>query len=176
MRVVNGLSVLRDRSKQTRARIVNVVDPLTDEQLAWRPNPRAHSIGFTLWHTARADDNVQLDLTGAPLEWERGEWARRWGHPERGVGTGWDDERAAALPLPPRAELLDYVRRVFGSVDTALDAIEDARLDTALKSRFMGGDSTVGEVIGACVTHDNRHLGEIEYIKGLLGLRGTATI
>jgi len=40
----------------------------------------------------------------------------------------------------------------------------------------MGGRTTYGETLLVSVTHDNRHLGEMEYIKGLLGLRGTATV
>jgi uncharacterized damage-inducible protein DinB len=167
--------LIRAKSRQARARILAVVADLTDEQLAWRPSPRAHSIGFTLWHTARADDNVQADLTGAALEWDAGEYAKRWGHPERGVGTGWDDERAASLPLPPKQELFDYVKRVFDRVDAAVDAVDDASVERAVRSRFMGAESTMGEIVVVCMSHDNRHLGEMEYIKGLLGLRGTAT-
>jgi hypothetical protein len=166
---------MRAKSMQARARMLAVVADLSDEQLAWRPTPRAHSIGFTLWHTARADDNVQADLTGSTLEWESGDYARRWGHPERGVGTGWDDERAASLPLPPKHALLDYATRVFGRVDAAVRSVDEDGFDRAIRSRFMGGDSTAGEVVLVCMSHDNRHLGEIEYIKGLQGMKGTAT-
>jgi uncharacterized damage-inducible protein DinB len=167
--------LIRAKSRQARARILAVVRDLTDEQLAWRPSARAHSIGFTLWHTARADDNVQADLTGAELEWDGGEYAKRWSHPERGVGTGWDDERAASLPLPPKQELFDYVKRVFDRVDAAVDGVDDASFERAVRSRFMGAESMLGEIVVVCMSHDNRHLGEMEYIKGLLGLRGTAT-
>ncbi len=40
----------------------------------------------------------------------------------------------------------------------------------------MGGESTYGDVILTSVTHDNRHLGEMEYIKGLMGRKGTVTV
>jgi uncharacterized damage-inducible protein DinB len=171
-----ALDLVRAKSRQTRSRILVVVSDLSDEQLQWRPAPRAHSTGFTLWHTARADDNVQADLTGEGLEWESGGYAARWHHPDRGVGTGWDDEKAAALPLPPKSDLLAYVRRVFERVDAALDGVDAAAFARPLRSRFMNGESTYGEVVLSCISHDNRHLGEMEYIKGLLGLKGTATV
>jgi uncharacterized damage-inducible protein DinB len=174
--VSDPLEHLRAKSKQTRERILQVVTDLSDAQLGWRPAPSAHSIGFTLWHTARADDNVQSDLSGRELEWVSGGYAKRWSHPERGVGTGWDDERAATLPLPSKTELLAYAARVFGAVDAALDGVDDTRWAETLKSRFMGADSTLGEVVLVCMTHENRHLGEMEYIKGLQGLRGSVTI
>ena len=171
------LALVQDKSRQTRERILALVADLDDGQLGWRPTDRAHSIGFTLWHIARADDNVLADLTGrAELEWQRGGYAARWGHPERGTGTGWDDERAAALPLPPKDELLGYVRRVFDGLDAAVVAIDAASVARPVtKSRFIGADSTMVEVVFVCVTHENRHLGEMEYIKGLLRLRGSAT-
>jgi uncharacterized damage-inducible protein DinB len=170
------LAVLRAKSHQPRERLLKVVDDLGDAQLAWRPSPAAHSIGFTLWHTARSDDNVLVDLRGGELEWLRGGYPARFGHPARGVGTGWDDERAAALPLPPKADLVAYVRAVFAALDAAVDAIDDERLETTVQSRFMGAESTIGEVVFVCMSHENRHLGEIEYIKGLQGMRGTATV
>ena len=172
-----AFELVRGRERVVHERLLAVSGDLTDEQLSWRPAPGAHSIGFTLWHCARSDDNVQMDLSGDPLIWEQGDRARRWGHPERGVGTGWDDERAAALPLPPRSELFEYARAVFDAVDRAAAALDEGRLAETIRSRFSGGkDALLGEVLIRSLDHDNRHLGEIEYIKGLLGLRGSATI
>ena len=169
------LELLLTKSRQARERILKVVGDLTDDQLAWRPQHGAHSIGFTLWHTARADDNVQADLAGRELEWVSGGYATRWSHPERGVGTGWDDERAASLPLPAKGDLLEYVGRVFAAVDAAIARVDESVWTRSLTSQFMSGESTIGEVVLACMSHDNRHLGEMEYIKGLQGMRGSAT-
>lgn len=172
-----ALDTLRTKSRQTRERLLKVVDDLDDARLAWRPAATAHSIGFTLWHTARSDDNVLTDLRGGDTEWVRGGYAARFGHPEKGVGTGWDDERAAALPLPPKAELLAYVRTVFTGLDAVVERIDETRFAADVpQSRFMGQPTTVGEIVFVCHTHENRHLGEIEYIKGLQGLRGTVTV
>ncbi len=171
-----AFELVRAKSRLTQERLRKVVEDLDDEQLAWRPSPKAHSVGFTLWHTARANDNVQADLNETGTEWERGGYAARWGHPDRGVGRGWDDEKAAALPMPPKHELLAYVGHVFIAVDEALARFDEGRLSASLPSRFMGGESTYGDVILTSVTHDNRHLGEMEYIKGLMGRKGTVTV
>ncbi|HEY6203691.1 MAG TPA: DinB family protein [Candidatus Limnocylindria bacterium] len=169
------IELLKAKRRQTGERLLKVVDDLSDLQLGWRPAPRAHSIGFTLWHAARADDNVQADLSERALEWVTGGYAKRWGHPERGVGTGWEDERSAALTLPPKAELLEYAGRVFHAVDAAVSALDEVRLGEVVPSRFMSEPSTRAEVLLVSLSHDNRHLGEMEYIKGLLGLTGTVT-
>jgi hypothetical protein len=172
-----ALDLIRARERLVHERLLAVVEDLSDEQIAWRPAPKAHSIGFALWHCARADDNVQADLTGHAPIWELDAYAGRWGHPESGVGTGWDDERAASLPLPAKSELAAYARRVFEAIDGAAAAMDERRLVERVRSRFaQGHDAMLGDVLIRSLDHDNRHLGEMEYIKGLLGLRGTATV
>jgi len=168
------LEEIRFRGRQAHERVLRLVSELSDEQLRWRPSPQAHSIGWTLWHVARADDNVVFDLTGISL-WRRGGYPARWGHPESGAGTGWDDEAAASLPLPPRDELLAFAREIFAAADTARDALDERHYGDGIDSRFLSERSTRGEVVMTELVHDNRHLGELEYIKGLLGLRGTVT-
>lgn len=167
---------VRAKGKQTRERALKLVDDLDDAQLGWRPSPGAHSIAWTLWHMARAEDNFQSGVRGRPLMWSEGGYGGRWGYPERGAGTGMDDTQAASLPQPSKAELLDYVRRAFAAADEAVDQIDDGRSADTHESPFMGGRTTYGETLLVSVTHDNRHLDEMEYIKGLLGLRGTATV
>lgn len=164
------------RSRQAHERLLKVVDDLDDEQLNWRPAPKAHSIGYIFWHTARADDNMQADLAGGDTLWDRDRYFERWGHPEKGVGMGWDDEAAASLPIPKKADLLEYVHRVFAACDAAADAIGTSRFNESHPSRFMSREATYGDVILTGITHDNRHLGEMEYVKGLQGLRGSVTV
>jgi len=152
-----------------------VVGDLNEEQLAWRPSPTAHSIAYTLWHLARTEDNFQQDVNQRGTVWANGGYAAKWGYPERGVGAGWDDARAAALRMPGKDQLLDYVRAVFAACDEAADKLDDALLNEVRPSTFLGKDEIVGEVLLGSITHGNRCLGEMEYIKGLQGLRGTAT-
>jgi len=169
------LERLRLRGRQTRERALVVVKDLTDEQLAWRPTPSAHSIAFTLWHMARTEDNYQNDVNGRGTVWAHGGFAQKWDYPEKGVGTGWEDERAASLWMPGKDRLLEYVSAVFAACDEAADALDEATLNEVRRSGFLGRDEILGEVLLGSITHGNRCLGEMEYIKGLMGLRGTAT-
>jgi len=169
------LERLRVRGRQTRERALVVVHDLTDDQLAWRPTPKAHSIGFTLWHLARTEDHFQNDVNGKGMVWSTGGFAEKWGYPEQGVGLGWEDERAAALPMPGKQRLLQYVESVFAQADAAADALDEAQLNEKRHSTFFGYDAILGEILLGSITHGNRHLGEMEYIKGLQGMRGSAT-
>ena len=169
------LERLRLRGRQTRERALVVVSDLSDEQLAWRPTPKAHSIAFTLWHMARTEDNFQNDVNRRGTVWATGGFAGKWGYPEKGVGTGWEDERAASLAMPGKPQLLEYVGAVFAACDEAADRLDEGLLNEVRLSSFFGREEILGEVLLGSVTHGNRCLGEMEYIKGLLGLRGTAT-
>ena len=170
------LAELVRRSILQRELALKVVADLTDEQLSWRPAPTAHSIGWTLWHIARADDNAQRDLTGqATSIWTEGGYRERWGFSSDRMNK-MEDADAAAMPMPAKGDLLGYVRAVFAATDAALSAIDDARFGEEIESEFFGRRATVGEIIVAPLSHDGRHLGEMEYIKGLLGVPGTATV
>ena len=173
------LDLVLFRSRQTRERALELIEELSDQQLAWRPTPKAHCIGWTLWHLARCADVFRKDLDGGDEIWERERLAARWGFPapalgENRAGTGVPDEAAAGVPLPLQTELVGYARRAFAALDEKVGKIDGRRSDEPYRGLFSR-DATVGSALLASLTHDNRHLGEMEYIKGLLGLRGTVT-
>jgi hypothetical protein len=47
--------------------------------------------------------------------------------------------------------------------------------DTALQRSVKWGGRSVGQAVMTNLEHDNRHLGMIESMRGMLGLRGSAT-
>jgi hypothetical protein len=105
--------------------------------------------------------------------------AERWGFPEVLVdtlGTGLSDEVAAALPLPPKDELLEYLRQAYRAVeqfvlllDTRYPSYEDMQVDMQPKIQNIRLNLLV------FLLHDGRHLGMMECLKGLLTGFGSAT-
>lgn len=178
-----ALELAKHRAKLTHQLLLKVVDGLDDEQLAWRPMPRAHSLGWTLWHLARTADAFWASVPDTDPKqqlWQREDLARKWGLDEallgtNGLGTGVDDEVAAKLRPPAAPALMDYARRTFGALDAVIDRMDDPLWCREHTSTFFDGPATVGRSVMASIGHDNRHLGEMEYIKGLMGLRGSVT-
>lgn len=181
--MTSALQLVIDASRLARKRVLSLVDGLSDEQLAWRPRPSAHSLGWTLWHLARAADTYSSELPGGGQQiWESDDLARRWRMPPEllgrlGVGTvDIDDATAARLPLPSARELTEYATRSFAALDEAVARVNESELGTEYDSIIgVQGRTTIGAFLMGSLAHDNRHLGEMEYVKGLLGLRGTVT-
>lgn len=92
------------------------------------------------------------------------------------------EEAAASLPFPSRDVVLDYARRAFAAADAAVGRLDEELLagpnEPELRQRSitnLDGRFTVADAILSHLGHINRHLGEIECLRGLLGLFGSAT-
>jgi hypothetical protein len=107
--------------------------------------------------------------------WQAENLAERWGFsPETlgiyELGTGMEAEVSAHLPWPGKIILLAYCRRAFETADEVAGLLDEARIQQA---PTWGGRS-VGRAVVMNLEHDNRHLGMIECMRGMLGLRGSA--
>jgi DinB family protein len=174
------LDLAKQRSKMTRELVLKVIDGLSDDQLAWRPAPRAHSMGWTLWHIARCADKFSAQAGGTAELWVKDGLAAKWSLAEvlmgsNGVGTGVDDETAATLRPPSKDLLVDYARRSFAALDAVVDRFDADAVARKETTFYFDEPATIGRAFVTSIAHENRHLGELEYVKGLLGLRGTAT-
>ena len=174
------LELAKQRSKMTRELVLKVVDGLSDEQLAWRPAPRAHSMAWTLWHLARCADKFAAQVRNTEEIWTREGLAAKWGLAEilfgsNGLGTGVDDEIAATLRPPSKDPLVDYARRSFAAFDAVVDRFDADAVAREQTTFYFDEPAAIGRAFVTSIAHENRHLGELEYVKGLLGFRGSAT-
>jgi len=184
--------------RQTLGRVLQSVDDLTDEQLAWQSGSTAPSIRFHVWHLARWADHLQAAIPAMTEElgrrlgpghqvWDVDDLAVQWGLAQASLGfeaTGMllDEDTAMQLHLPNKERLLEYARRAFAAADRAVSAIDDTQFLLREREQFQDADraklgqtQTVGNAVLVHLLHNNRHLGMIESLRGLQGLRGTAT-
>jgi hypothetical protein len=184
-------SELAERLAKTHARLLEIVADLTEEQVGWRPGVHAPPIGFHLWHMARWADRVQATLPAMSAAlaqrlgvggevWEINALAQQWGlHTEQlGYGqTGMElsDELAAELQLPPTEVLVEYAQQAFAAADRAFGALDDQLLHEH-GTDVYGRENSVAYLLLVHLSHASRHLGMIEALRGIHGLRGTATI
>ena len=164
--------------RQAHERLVALITDLGDAQLSWSPTPHAHSLAFAMWHITRCDDNyLRVHIGGRPEIWQEEGWADSLGLDAVTTGMLLSDEEAAGLRLPGKEGLLAYARRVWDEVEVFVAEQGPKELAQPVNHVERTKGLTVGQVIMTHIYgHDNRHLGEMEYLKGLLGLRGSVTL
>ena len=170
--------------------VLDLADDLKDEQLSWKPEGYSTSIGFHLWHLARESDYLKAAIlqyfpgviTGfedSKEIWEQQSLARKWGFPEelhQTVGTGLSDEAAATLPVPKKDELLGYLRASYEAIECFIETL-DTQYPTFEKSdeELQKKIERIRLNLLVFLTHDCRHLGMMECLKGLQTGFGSAT-
>ena len=173
---------LASRYRQNQEILLELIDDLTDEQIAWAPNGTTPCVGFHVWHMARWADYLQELFNGKGSQiWEAEGLADRWNMATQSLGyaqTGMEMDQASAkaLQLPAKAILLDYVRRAFAAAQEAVRGLRDEEF-FAVHECFHGENwhgGQIGPIVVTWMTHDNRHLGMIEGLIGLLGKAGSA--
>jgi hypothetical protein len=183
--------MILERMQKTHRRLLEIVEDLSESQLDWRLSLHTPSIGFHLWHMARWADRLQATLPTmllAPAQsiepareiWEIDGLARRWEWQTTMLGYGqtgmeMSDEMAADLKLPNKHMLVEYARAVFAAANRAVGVIEDQQLEQRGVDIY-GQENSVGYVLLVHLSHASRHLGMIECLRGMQGLRGTATV
>lgn len=170
--------------------VLDLAANLDDEQLRWKPQGYSTSIGFHLWHLARESDYLQAAILyhtpqlvpefGDGTEiWQREGLAQKWGFPEElheTVGTGLSDEAAATLPIPEKDELLAYLRNSYQAIEEFIERL-DSRYPTLENAdeELQRKIEMIRLNLLVFLTHDCRHLGMVECLKGLQTGFGSAT-
>lgn len=178
-------------TRRSHEAVLRLVEDLSDEQLRERSSPVSPSIAFHVWHVARWADLLQSRIPAMTVElgkklgegeqmWDSEGIAEHWGLAGfdlggEATGMGMGDDVSAALPLPNRERLLDYARRAFGAANRAVEAADEEGLRESCIDLY-GRETSVGAAIVGHLAHVNRHLGMIEALRGVHGLRGTATV
>ena len=147
----------------------------SDEQLHAVPEGKGNSIGFSLWHYARTEDNiVRFILQGRrPTVWMEGAYAEKLGGlPAVAQGTGMAVAEAQALRISDRAGFNEYLQRVWASTAEFLVAPDSSTFDQTVMVRPLGEMSRIRALAQVCLTHGFTHLGEIDHIRTMLGLPG----
>ncbi len=170
--------------------VLEFADSLDEEQLYWRPRGYSTSIGFNLWHLARESDYLKAvilertpqlgpDFGEAREIWVTDGLAQKWGFPTElnaTVGTGLSDEIATTLPIPKRDELVDYLRRSYEALEEFVELLDQRysnfeQVDDELKKKL----ENIRLNLLIFLSHDCRHLGMMECLKGLQTGFGSAT-
>ncbi len=171
---MGALEFFRPSLKSLHGNLMDAVKDLNDEQLHFRPLGKGNHIAFIFWHAVRTEDSVtHFMLQKKPPVWNAEGWDKKFAMDPRVQGTGMSAEQAAALHIPNLADFLKYTVKVFQASEAYLETLKEEELERVEEFKFLGKRS-FGSVIGGIIlNHGAGHLGEIWYVKGLQGLKGS---
>ena len=155
---------------------------LTPAQLRWQPEGHDTSILFATWHSYRAaDELVHGMVLQRPSVFQKDNWAVRLPVAETGAtpfGNGLTREQIGRLDFDT-GELCAYAKAVGASIAVALGTMSDEEAAAQIELPFFatvypGYDrmSKLEAIVFFAVGHTAEHLGEVQMLKGLLGLKG----
>ena len=172
---------------------LTMVEELAQVQFQWRPSQGPQSIAWNLWHIARWDDYLAevlvkqtpslRHLGPARQIWNELNMATRWGLDSADLGledggTSLTDGQAAAMKFPPNEAVVEYAGGAFDHLDSILPELDDSLiplvLPTVITEAFPMHDS-YGVTVVEMFRHACEHLGTMQALKGMLGLRGSVT-
>ncbi len=181
------VNAVKQRYKLGHQRVLRTLEDLTEEQMQWHPTPVAHSISWNVWHLGRWADYLQAqiptmtprlqEVLGPGREiWEAEVFATKWGFDPavlgwRQMGTDMDDKIAASLRFPDKETVVGYVHHAFEAAELAVGNIADEEFGVVYRSpHAWAGERVIGMYVVTLYGHDERHLGQIVYLRRLMEL------
>jgi hypothetical protein len=170
--------LLRDSFTRLIEHVDDLTDGLTDELASYRPTPRANSIAWLIWHSARVQDLQVCDIarvldgrsdkppSGQDV-WTRDGWVDRFNLdlPRDDSGYGHSPEDVAKVRAS--AELLaGYYHAVHDMTLQFVGTLTDADLERIV-DRHWDPPVTASARLVSIVDDCAQHLGQAAYLSGI---------
>jgi uncharacterized damage-inducible protein DinB len=160
--------LLADAFGRIRGIVLDVVDGLSPEQLAFRPDAGANSIAWLVWHLTRIQDDHVAGVAETSQVWTDG-WAERFGLPfdESATGYGHGPGEVAAVLVSSGELLTDYYDAVYTETIRYVQRVTDADLSRIVDERW-DPPVTLGVRLISVISDGLEHAGQAAYLRGLI--------
>jgi hypothetical protein len=168
---MTGSDVLVDAFERVRDAVHPAVNGLSQEELAFRPDPEANSICWLVWHLTRIQDDHVAELDGGKQVWTDGGWSKRFALPldDADTGYGHGPEDVAAVTADAQM-LLGYFEAVHQRTLQFVGGLAEADLDKIV-DRDWDPPVTMSVRLVSVIADDLQHVGQAAYVRGMLQRR-----
>lgn len=169
---MHSRDALIDAFDRIREAVHDTVQDLDTQAMRWRPDPRANSIAWLVWHLTRVEDDHVSELAGQEQAWVADGWAERFGLPAGFADTGFGhapDKVAAIDPGDPRL-LAEYHDAVAERTRRYLEGLRAEDLDGVIDPSY-DPPVTVGVRLVSVLSDALQHVGQAAYVRGLFERR-----
>ena len=170
---MSTVDFIRGSLKQLHGSYDEAIADLSPDQMRWRATDTGLPISFILWHYVRTEDNIiQFVLQRKPTVWVEGGWYEKMSLHRTAQGTGMSLEDAQNLRIDSLDDWRGYQTAVWQTTNAFLASADDEMLMKTTTVKPLG-EMPVQNAIGMmCLTHGFTHLGEVQHVRGLMGLKG----
>ncbi len=157
--------ILVDAYGRIREIVHRVTEGLDTEELAFRPDPDANSIGWLLWHLTRVQDDHISEIAGREQAWIT--CAQRFAMEPDPENTGYGHTTQDVAAVNPTAEdLRAYHDAVYDRTLSYLETIDADELERIIDHGWDPPVS-VGVRLVSVIGDDLQHAGQAAYVLGL---------
>ncbi len=166
--------LLRKSLTSMHSLLDKAVEGMTADHFNFRPQEGGVSAFFSLWHYVRTEDNiVNWVVQRQPTVWMNGGYPETFALHPTSQGTGMTEAQANAVQVHDVGRWHEYQQKVWQSTDAYLAAMSPAEFDSRRVTIKPLPEMTLWDgLFGVCLSHGYRHVGEIEYVRGVQGLGG----
>ena len=148
--------------------LLEALDGLGPDELAWQPAADANSIGWILWHMVRVEDMwIQFFAQFQTELWETEGWHEKIGLPTRDNGFGHTAEQVNNFPGVDLGEFLRYRASVRQATLAYLDTLTPEDMERVPRERRP--EMSLGAMFRQIIGEMYQHVGHIAYLRGLQG-------
>ena len=148
--------------------LMDALDGLGPNELAWQPVADANSIGWILWHMVRVEDMwIQFFAQFQTELWETEGWHEKFGLPTRDNGFGHTPEQVNNFPGVDLSEFLQYRAAVRQATLAYLDTLTPEDMERVPRERRP--EMSLGAMFRQIIGEMYQHVGHIAYLRGLQG-------
>jgi hypothetical protein len=150
----------------------SILRDVTEEQLSFRADPDANTIGWLIWHLARVQDAQVADAAGHEQLWTADEWVERFGLPFSRLATGYGQSTSDVEAVHVGVELLrEYFEAVHARTLGYIESLRDSDLERVIDTNY-NPPVTVSVRLVSILADDLQHAGQASYVKGIASRAG----
>jgi uncharacterized damage-inducible protein DinB len=166
---VDVATVLTDSFSRIGEEVHAAVEGLSAEQLAYRVDAEANSIGWLVWHLTRVQDDHVAGVAGTEQVWTKQGWVERFGlpFPTHAIGYGHTSEDVAAVRVHSPDLLTGYYDDVAARSAEYVGGLTDADLDRVVDEAW-DPPVTLGVRLVSVIGDDLQHAGQAAFVRGVL--------
>jgi hypothetical protein len=168
---MNVSDLLIDSLDRVHDLVPGILEGLSDDDLAWRPDPEANTIAWLVWHLTRIEDDHVCDASGQEQAWTADGWVERFGLPFSESEHGYGQTAAQVGQVRVSGDLLaGYLAAVGERTHTYVATLAPDDLDRVVDTHW-DPPVTLGVRLVSVVNEVNQHVGQAAYLRGLLDRR-----